>query len=162
MVIADLGAGEGTLSQLLAKTAKRVIAIDNSPKMVDFGSRLAKEHGVSNLEYRLGDIENPPIAAGTVDLALFSQALHHAAAPQRALKAAHHILKPGGRVVILDLLAHTHEKTRELYAHVWLGFSEIELQRMLKKAGFSGIESSIVSRENEAPFFQTVLAIGLK
>lgn len=162
MVIADLGAGEGTLSQLLAKTAKRVIAIDNSPKMVDFGSRLAKEHGVSNLEYRLGDIENPPISAGTVDLALFSQALHHAAAPQRALKAAHHILKPGGRVVILDLLAHTHEKTRELYAHVWLGFSEIELQRMLKKAGFSGIESSIVSRENEAPFFQTVLAIGLK
>jgi ArsR family transcriptional regulator len=162
MIIADLGAGEGTLSQLLARTAKKVIAIDNSEKMVEFGSQLAKEHGFRNLEYRLGDIEEPPIEDGTVDLALFSQALHHAAAPQRALKAAHLILRPGGRVLILDLLSHTHEKTRELYGHVWLGFSEIELQRMLKKAGFSGIETSIVSRESEAPFFQTVLAAGLK
>lgn len=162
MVIADLGAGEGTLSQLLARTAKKVIAIDNSPKMVEFGSRLAKEHGFPHLEYRLGDIEEPPIDDGTVDLAMFSQALHHAAAPQRALKAAHRILKPGGRVLILDLLSHTHEKTRELYGHVWLGFSEIELQRMLKKSGFSAIETSIVSRETEAPFFQTVLAVGSK
>ena len=162
MVIADLGAGEGTLSQLLARTAKKVIAIDNSEKMVEFGSQLAKEHGFRNLEYRLGDIEEPPIEDGTVDLALFSQALHHAAAPQRALKAAHLILRPGGRVLILDLLSHTHEKTRELYGHVWLGFSEIELQRMLKKAGFSGIETSIVSRESEAPFFQTLLAVGNK
>jgi ArsR family transcriptional regulator len=162
MVIADLGAGEGTLSQLLARTSKKVIAIDNSEKMVEFGSALAKEHGFSNLEYRLGDIEDPPIDADSVDVALFSQALHHAAAPQRALNAAQRILKPGGRVMILDLLSHTHEQARELYGHVWLGFSEIELHRMMKKAGFSKIESSIVSREAEAPFFQTVLATGMK
>ena len=162
MVIADLGAGEGTLSQLLARTSKKVIAIDNSEKMVEFGSALAKEHGFSNLEYRLGDIEDPPIDANSVDVALFSQALHHAAVPQRALNAAQRILKPGGRVMILDLLSHTHEAARELYGHVWLGFSEIELHRMMKKAGFSKIESSIVSREAEAPFFQTVLATGMK
>ena len=162
MVIADLGAGEGTLSQLLARTSKKDIAIDNSEKMVEFGSALAKEHGFSNLEYRLGDIEDPPIDANSVDVALFSQALHHAAVPQRALNAAQRILKPGGRVMILDLLSHTHEPARELYGHVWLGFSEIELHRMMKKAGFSKIESSIVSREAEAPFFQTVLATGMK
>jgi len=162
MVIADLGAGEGTLSQLLARTSKKVIAIDNSEKMVEFGSALAKEHGFSNLEYRLGDIEDPPIDANSVDVALFSQALHHAAVPQRALNAAQRILKPGGRVMILDLLSHTHEPARELYGHVWLGFSEIELHRMMKKAGFSKIESSIVSREAETPFFQTVLATGMK
>jgi ArsR family transcriptional regulator len=162
MVIADLGAGEGTLSQLLARTSKKVIAIDNSEKMVEFGSALAKEHGFSNLEYRLGDIEDPPIDANSVDVALFSQALHHAAVPQRALNAAQRILKPGGRVMILDLLSHTHEPARELYGHVWLGFSEIELHRMMKKAGFSKIESSIVSREAEAPFFQTVLATSMK
>ena len=162
MVIADLGAGEGTLSQLLARTSKKVIAIDYSEKMVEFGSALAKEHGFSNLEYRLGDIEDPPIDAGSVDVALFSQALHHAAVPQRALNAAQRILKPGGRVMILDLLSHTHEQARELYGHVWLGFSEIELHRMMKKAGFSKIESSIVSREADAPFFQTVLATGMK
>ncbi|MBU6181225.1 MAG: metalloregulator ArsR/SmtB family transcription factor [Verrucomicrobia bacterium] len=162
MAIADLGAGEGTLSQLLARTAKKVIAIDNSEKMVEFGSKLAKEHGFPNLEYRLGDIEDPPIDSGSVDLALFSQALHHAAAPQKALQAAHRILRPGGRVLVLDLLSHTHEKTRELYGHVWLGFSEIELQRMLKKAGFSSVETSIVSREPDAPFFQTLLAFAHK
>ena len=162
MVIADLGAGEGTLSQLLAKNAKKIIAIDNSEKMVEFGAALAKEHGFKNLEYRLGDLEDPPIEASSVDLALFSQALHHAATPQRALQAAYRILRPGGKVIILDLLSHTQEQTRELYGHVWLGFSEIELQRMLKKAGFLKIESSIVSREAEAPFFQTMLATGIK
>ena len=62
LTVADLGAGEGTLSQLLAKNARKVIAIDNSPKMVEFGSQLAKKHGFKNLEYRLGDIEDPPIA----------------------------------------------------------------------------------------------------
>jgi ArsR family transcriptional regulator len=97
-----------------------------------------------------------------VDVALFSQALHHAAVPQRAMDAAHRILKPGGRVLILDLLSHTHEQARELYGHVWLGFSEIELHRLMKKAGFSKIESSVVSRETDAPFFQTVLAAGTK
>jgi len=162
MIIADLGAGEGTLSQLLARTSKKVIAIDNSEKMVEFGAALAKEHGFSNLEYRLGDIEDPPIDTNSVDMALFSQALHHAAVPQRAMDAAHRILKPGGRVLILDLLSHTHEQARELYGHVWLGFSEIELHRLMKKAGFSKIESSVVSRETEAPFFQTVLAAGTK
>jgi ubiquinone/menaquinone biosynthesis C-methylase UbiE len=162
MVIADLGAGEGTLSQLMARTAKRVIAVDNSEKMVEFGSALAKEHGYHNLEYRLGDLEDPPIQSATVDLALFSQALHHASTPQRAIDAAHRILKPGGQLLILDLLNHTQEQTRKLYAHVWLGFSEIELHRLLKKSGFSKIETSIVSREPQAPFFQTLLATGEK
>ncbi len=91
MVIADLGAGEGTLAQLLAKRAKKVIAIDNSEKMVEFGSTLAKKHGFKNLEYRFGEIEEPPIPANSVDLALLSQALHHAANPQRAIarRASH-------------------------------------------------------------------------
>ncbi len=96
MVIADLGAGEGTLSQLLARTAKQVIAVDNSEKMVEFGSNLAREHGFANLEYRLGDIQAPPIEPDSVDLVIFSQALHHASHPGRAMTAAHRILKPGG------------------------------------------------------------------
>src|SRR5437762_3816908 len=82
LTVADLGAGEGTLSQLLAKNARKVIAIDSSPKMVEFGSQLAKKHGFKNLEYRLGDIEDPPIAKNSVDLAILSQALHHAIHPQ--------------------------------------------------------------------------------
>jgi ubiquinone/menaquinone biosynthesis C-methylase UbiE len=162
MVIADLGAGEGTLSQLLAKRAKKVIAIDNSAAMVEFGANLAAEHGLKNLEYRLGDIDDPPIKAGTVDLALFSQALHHAASPAKALAAAHRILKPGGRLLVLDLLAHGFEQARTLYAHVWLGFSEVELLRLVEKAGFRDVEVSVVSRETRTPNFQTVLATASK
>jgi ubiquinone/menaquinone biosynthesis C-methylase UbiE len=162
MVIADLGAGEGTLSQLLARGAKKVIAIDNSEKMVEFGANLAREHGFENLEYRLGDIEAPPIDEQSVDLALFSQALHHASSPQKAVTAAYRILRHGGRIVVLDLASHSHEQARELYADVWLGFSEIELHRILSKAGFSQIEISIVSRETQAPNFQTLLATATK
>jgi ArsR family transcriptional regulator len=159
LVIADLGAGEGTLSQLLAQRAKKVIAVDSSEKMVAYGAELAERHGFKNLEYRLGDLENPPIEAGTVDLVFLSQALHHAQRPAQALKAAFALLKPGGRIVILDLLKHQFEKARELYADVWLGFSESELQEMLEKAGFQKVETSIVHRESQSPHFQTVLAM---
>jgi ArsR family transcriptional regulator len=162
LTVADLGAGEGTLSQLLAKNARKVIAIDNSPKMVEFGSQLAKKHGFNNLEYRLGDIEEPPIANNSVDLAILSQALHHAIHPQQAIGAAHRILKRGGRLVILDLLSHRFERARELYADHWLGFSEVQLHQFLEKNGFREIEVSVVAREKQSPYFQTVFATGVK
>ena len=161
IVVADLGAGEGTLSQMLARHAKKVIAIDNSEKMVEFGSALAREHGFGNLEYRLGDIEEPPIEPGTVDLALFSQALHHANNPARALAAARKLLKPGGRVAVLDLLAHQFEQAREMYADTWLGFSEAELHRMLEAAGFRQVEVQVVAREEQPPHFQTLFGAGI-
>ncbi|MDQ3118426.1 MAG: metalloregulator ArsR/SmtB family transcription factor, partial [Verrucomicrobiota bacterium] len=141
--VADLGAGEGTLSQLLAKTAKKVIAVDNAPKMVEFGAKLAADHGFTNLEYRLGDIEDPPIEKGTIDLAFLSQALHHALRPARAIEGAHRILRKGGRLVVLDLLSHRFERARELYADHWLGFSEVELHQMLEDAGFGRIEVTV-------------------
>jgi ArsR family transcriptional regulator len=162
LTIVDLGAGEGTLSQLLAKSARKVIAIDNSPKMVEFGSKLAKKHGFKNLEYRLGDLEDPPVAKESGDLVLLSQALHHALKPERAIQAAHRILKKNGRVVVLDLLSHRFEKARELYADRWLGFSEVKLHELLEKGGFREIEVSVVSREKENPQFQTVFATGVK
>ena len=162
LTVADLGAGEGTLSQLLAKNARKVIAIDNSPKMVEFGSQLAKKHGFKNLEYRLGDIEDPPIPNNSVDLAILSQALHHAIHPQRAIAAAHRLLKRGGRLVILDLLSHRFERARELYADHWLGFSEVQLHQFLEKNSFREIEVSVVAREKQSPHFQTVFATGVK
>src|SRR6202049_3770870 len=89
LTVADLGAGEGTLSQLLAKTARKVIAVDNSSKMVEFGSKLAKQHGFANLEYRLGDIEDPPITKATNHPPVLRQALHHAIHPERAIASAY-------------------------------------------------------------------------
>jgi ArsR family transcriptional regulator len=162
LIIADLGAGEGTLSQLLAKRAKKVIAVDNSEKMVEYGAELAKRHGFANLEFRLGDLENPPIPAGTVDVALLSQALHHAVNPGRAVIAAQKVLKRGGRLCILDLHAHQFEQAKEMYADTWLGFTESQLHEFLERAGFREIEVGVVSRDETNPQFQTVLATGVK
>jgi ubiquinone/menaquinone biosynthesis C-methylase UbiE len=162
MVIADLGAGEGTFSQLLARRSKKVIAVDNSEKMVEYGRELALKHGVKNLEYRKGDIEEVPIKDATVDLAFFSQALHHAQHPERAVAEAARILKPGGRIVVLDLLRHSYEEARELYADLWLGFTEVEVTRFLRQAGFKNIETSVVHSEEDAPHFETLLAVGDK
>jgi ubiquinone/menaquinone biosynthesis C-methylase UbiE len=159
LTIADLGAGEGTFSQLLALHAKRVIAVDNSEKMVEFGAKLARTQRLKNLEYRLGDLESVPIANAEVDVAFFSQSLHHALHPERAIAEARRILRPGGRIAILDLLRHQFEEARELYADVWLGFTEYELRSFLKKAGFRNIHTSIVHRETEPPHFETVSAV---
>lgn len=161
-VAVDLGAGEGTLAQLLAKRAKKVIAVDSSEKMVEFGGNLAREHGFTNLEYRLGNIEEPPVKPETADLALLSQALHHSEHPARAITAAFSLLRKGGRVVVLDLLQHQFEEARELYADRWLGFSETDLHAWMSAAGFREIEVTVCAREKEAPHFQTLLATGLK
>jgi ArsR family transcriptional regulator len=130
--------------------------------MVEFGQKLAIENELPNLEYRLGDIESPPIDDASVDLAIFSQALHHAEQPTKALAEAHRILKPGGRLVVLDLLQHTFEKARELYYDTWLGFSEVELAEMITSAGFLEVETAIVDREEIPPNFQTLLASAAK
>jgi ArsR family transcriptional regulator len=162
MVIADLGAGEGAFSLLLAQRAKRVIAVDTSAKMVEFGRQQAKRQSVKNVDYRLGDMEEVPIEDGSVDLVFFSQSLHHALHPERAVAEAWRILKPGGRIAILDLAKHRFEEARELYADEWLGFSEVELDAAMEKVGFSGIQISVVHKEAEAPHFQTLLAVGEK
>lgn len=162
ITIADLGAGEGLISQLLARRAEKVICVDNSAKMVEFGSELAKKNGFTNLSYKLGDIEAVPLKDGTVDLAILSQALHHAPHPELAVAEAFRILRPGGQLIVLDLLEHHFEKAHELYADVWLGFSENRLYQMLKESGFRQIEVNIVAREIEEPNFETVLACGVK
>jgi ubiquinone/menaquinone biosynthesis C-methylase UbiE len=162
LVIADLGAGEGTFSQLLARHSKHVIAVDNSAQMVEFGVNLAAKHGISNLEYRLGDIESIPIRDGEIDIAFFSQSLHHAVHPETAVAEAFRILKPGGRILILDLLRHQFGEARDLYADIWLGFTELELRRFLLKTGFTNLHTAVVHREAEAPHLETLLASGDK
>jgi len=162
IVVADLGAGEGLISQLIAHRAERVWCIDNSPRMVEVGTELAKKNGLANLAYKLGDIENVPLTDKSVDLAILSQALHHASHPQAAVDEAFRILRPGGQLAVLDLKEHTFEKARELYADVWLGFKESILHGFLKKAGFQHVEVNVVSRETVEPCFETLLASGIK
>ena len=160
--IVDLGAGEGVLSQLMARRAKSVICIDNSPAMVKVGEELAKEHEFTNLSYKLGDIEKVPLPDESADLALLSQALHHANKPDKAIAEAWRILRPGGRIVVLDLNQHSFEKARELYADRWLGFSPNRLYHWIKEIGFGNVSVDPVSREEKEPFFETLLATGKK
>jgi ArsR family transcriptional regulator len=162
VVVADLGAGEGLISQLLARNARQVWCIDNSPRMVEVGTELARKNHLSNLTYRLGDIELVPLPDGSVDIAILSQALHHARHPQKAVDEAYRILRPGGQVLVLELAEHDFEKARELYADLWLGFKESALDQFLKKAGFVKVEVTPVSRESVEPFFETLLAAGTR
>lgn len=160
--IADLGAGEGMLSQLLARRAKKIYCIDNAPRMVEVGTELAKKHGFQNLVYKLGDIEKVPLPDACVDVAFLSQALHHAEHPQAAVDEACRILRPGGRLLIIELKAHSFEKAHELYADRWLGFTEDTLLQLLKKAGLRQSDVSVVAREEKEPYFETLLASGMK
>ena len=162
LVVADLGAGEGLLSELLARRCKKVIAVDNSEKIVAFGAAKAKKNHLKNLEFRLGDLQAPPIEPGSVDLVILSQALHHAEEPAKAVNAAYKIVKPGGQLMILDLARHQFEQAHELYGDRWLGFAESELNEWLEQAGLKKIEISVVAREDQPPHFETILASGTK
>jgi ubiquinone/menaquinone biosynthesis C-methylase UbiE len=158
LVVADLGSGEGLLSELLARRCKKVIAVDNSEKIVAFGAAKAKKNNLKNLEFRLGDLQNPPVEPRSVDLVILSQALHHAEDPARAIAGAYRILRPHGQIMILDLLKHGFERAHELYGDRWPGFAESDLHRWLEEAGFKKIEISIVAREEQPPHFESMLA----
>lgn len=162
ITVADLGAGEGLVSQLIAHRAERVWCIDSSPRMVEVGAELARKNGLANLVYKLGDIEAVPLPDQSVDLAILSQALHHASHPQTAVHEACRILKPGGQLLVLDLKEHHFEKAHELYGDLWLGFTESALHGFLKNAGFAKVEVTTVSREEREPHFETLLASGEK
>lgn len=156
--VADLGSGEGLLSELLARRCRKVVAVDNSEKIIKFGASKAKKNGLKNLEFRLGDLENPPLDPQSVDVVILSQALHHASDPGAAIRSAHKLLRPGGQILLLDLHKHTFEKAHELYGDRWLGFADSDVHRWMESAGFKKIEVSIVAREEEPPHFETILA----
>lgn len=160
--IADIGSGEGTLSLLLARSAIQVTGVDNSERMVAFAQAAADRAGVRNAEFRLGDLEDLPLGNDSVDVALFSQSLHHAIHPERAMEEAWRILAPGGTLAILDLHRHHFEAARELYADQWLGFTQGEILELLGTAGFSTADVTLVHRESEEPHLETLLAVARK
>jgi ArsR family transcriptional regulator len=161
MVVADLGCGEGYLTIETSRWASNVIAIDRSPDVLKRARALASRRRVSNVTWKRGELESLPIGDATVDVALFSQALHHADDPARALREASRILVPGGRVLVLDLREHDEAWVRERLGDRWLGFTREQLASLFEQAGLTGVKVSVGARRTGDPF-TVLIASGVK
>ena len=159
--VADLGCGDGYLTIEASRWAARVIAIDRSRPVLERAMALAKRRGVRNITWRQGGIERVPLRDASVDVAILSQALHHAQDPERALSEAARIVSPGGHVLVLDLRQHDQEWVTERLGDRWHGFSEEALEKLLAGAGLKDVKVTVGARRQGDPF-TVLLASGRK
>jgi ArsR family transcriptional regulator len=154
--IADLGCGDGYLTIEAARFAAKVIAVDRSASALARAKQLAKRKNLSahsaKIEWKRGELERLPLKDASVDVALLSQALHHAVSPAKAVTEAARILRPGGRVLVLDLREHDEQWVRDRLGDAWLGFDDAELARLLKAAGLTDVKVSVGARRTRDPF----------
>jgi ArsR family transcriptional regulator len=156
--VADLGCGDGYLTIEAARWARKVIGVDRSPEMLERAKALGRRRKVSNIVWKRGELEKLPLADGSVDIAVLSQALHHAAEPATALAEAVRVLRPGGRLLVLDLRQHDQAWVTSALGDRWLGFKDADLKRMMADAGFGQVEVRVGARKTGDPF--TVLVAG--
>jgi SAM-dependent methyltransferase len=161
VVVADLGCGEGYLTVETSRWASRVIAVDRSADVLTRARALAARRRVSNVTWKRGTLQTLPIRDETVDVALFSQALHHADDPSRALQEAVRILVPGGRVLVLDLREHGETWVRDRLGDRWLGFTREGLGTLLEGAGLIDVKVNVGARRTGDPF-SVLIASGVK
>jgi ArsR family transcriptional regulator len=131
--VADLGCGTGSLVASLAPHAQHVIGVDASEEML--AAARARLGGMANVELRHGSLESLPIETASVDAATMMLVLHHLPTPAAAIAEAARILRPGGRLLVIDMAPHGHEEYRQQMGHVWLGFSEEQIKRLLTQSG---------------------------
>jgi SAM-dependent methyltransferase len=154
--VADLGCGEGYLTIEASRWASRVIAVDRSAAVLARARALAKRRRVSNITWKKGELDALPIRDGSVDVALLSQALHHAADPPGALREAARILVPGGRLLVLDLREHGEGWVRERLGDRWLGFGDDRLIELFRETGLRDPRVGVGSRRPGDPFIVLV------
>jgi ArsR family transcriptional regulator len=159
--VADLGCGEGYLTVETARWARHVTAVDRSAGVLTRAKALAARKKITNITWKKGELEQLPIDDASIDVALLSQALHHAGEPATALTEASRILKPGGRLLILDLRPHDETWVREKLGDRWFGFSDEQLSGMLTRAGFTDVRVALGARRTNDPF-AVLLAIGTR
>jgi ArsR family transcriptional regulator len=156
--VADLGCGEGYLTLEASRWARRVIGVDRSGDVLARAKAMGRRRGATNVVWKKGDLEKLPIATGSMDVALLSQALHHAERPAAALVEAHRILRPGGRVLVLDLREHGEGWVQQKLGDRWLGFSDRMLHDLLSGAGFEHVTINVGARRAGDPFTVLVAA----
>ncbi len=159
---ADLGIGDGLLTLMLAEVASSVTAVDLSPQMLAQLDARAKAKGIKNIVSVEGNIDSLPLPEASHDIVVMSQALHHANEPLAALKEAARILVPGGRLLVIDLLAHQEDWVREKLGHVQLGFTESVLANLLSAAGLRNVQVSRSARDPQPPNFMSLTATAQK
>ena len=161
LMVADLGCGEGYLTIEASRWASRVIAVDRSEAVLRRARGLARRRRVSNVIWKRGELDRLPIKDAAVDVALLSQALHHAGDAARAIAEAARITVPGGRVLVLDLRSHGEEWVRTTLDDRRLGFDDDELRRMLAGAGLQNVRVGVGARRTGDPF-TVLIAAGTK
>jgi len=159
--VADLGCGEGYLTIEAARWAKRVTAIDRSPDVLTRGKELARRRGVKNITWKRGELQKVPIDDGSMDLVLLSQALHHADDPAATLTEAHRILRPGGRVLLLDLREHGEAWVTSTLGDRHLGFDDKSLLKLITDTGFIDAIVRVGASRTGDPF-AVLIAAGTK
>lgn len=133
-VVGDLGCGSGLISQSVAPFVRRVVAVDGSAEMLETAAERLADY--PHVELRQGELESLPLRDGELDAAIVSLVLHYLPDPARALAEAYRALKPGGRLLIVDMLPHEYEEYQGQMGHVWLGFSQAQITRYFTAAGF--------------------------
>ena len=159
--VADLGCGEGALTLLLARFVEQVVAFDQSENMLNLvAERAAEQNVLDQLDLRVGNLESLTLSGEEFDAVFISQALHHTSSPKAVLHSVANGLKKGGQLVILDLVRHEHEWTREEWADQWLGFDPIEIREWL---GGAGIKPSVIdSLPGSTPDLSVLIVVGVK
>jgi|SRR5947207_699559 len=135
--VGDLGCGTGRVAEALAPFVRRVIGVDDSAPMLAAAKR--RLHGCANVELRKGQLESIPINDGQLDAATLMLVLHHAPEPARVFAEAARVLGRGGRLIVVDMLPHDREHYRRQMGHVRLGFSDVDMARLLAAAGFEQV-----------------------
>jgi ArsR family transcriptional regulator len=160
LVVGDLGCGTGQLTETVAPYVKRVVAVDSSDEMLAAArQRLA---GTRNVDLRQGELETLPIEAGELDAAMLSLVLHYSPSPARALADVARALRPGGRVLVVDMLPHDRQDYQQQMGHVWLGFSDKQVSRLLTAAGFHEVRVRPLPADPDAKGPALFAAVGVK
>jgi ArsR family transcriptional regulator len=160
LVVGDLGCGTGQLTETIAPFVKRVIAVDGSPDMLDAARQ--RVGGATNVDLRKGELENLPIDPGELDAAMLSLVLQYSPAPARALTEVTRVLRPGGRVLVVDMLPHDRQEYQQQMGHVWLGFSEKQMARFLTMAGFGDVRVRPLPADPDAKGPALFAAVGTR
>jgi ArsR family transcriptional regulator len=159
LVVGDLGCGTGQLTETVAPYVKRVVSVDASPDMLDAARQ--RLGGARNVDLRQGELESLPIEAAALDAAMLSLVLHYSPSPARALSEVGRVLRPGGRVLVVDMLPHDRQEYQQQMGHVWLGFSEKQMARFLGGAGFRDVRVRMLPADPDAKGPALFAAVGV-